>query len=52
MHRRLLSPRILERLQHRGPVFTWNVTDHAMLADLSERGIAGVILDDLDLARP
>ncbi len=52
VHRRLLTPSVIERLTSRGPVFTWSVTDRDTIDELEQKGIAGVILDDLDLVAP
>lgn len=50
INRRLLTPRLIERLRHRGPIFTWGVTDRATIEWLERHQIAGVIIDDLGLA--
>lgn len=50
IHRRFLTPSIIERLRSRGPIFAWGATDRASVEWLEEQGIAGVILDDLGLA--
>lgn len=49
VHRRLLTPGTLDRLMRRGPVFTWGVNDRSTIEELEQRGIAGVILDDIEL---
>lgn len=50
VNRRLLSDKMIERLRGRGQLYTWNVRDEATVEHLRDRGLDGVILDDIDLA--
>ncbi len=50
VHERLLDGPTLSALSARfGAVYTWAIADRARAEELREGGIAGVILDDLDL---
>lgn len=49
VHQRLLDDGVIAWLLRRGDVFTWAVTDVDRIAQLERSGVAGVIVDDLDL---
>jgi glycerophosphoryl diester phosphodiesterase len=49
LHRRLLTPRVHERLRLRGDVFVWAVTSVDDAVELARRGVTGIIVDDIDL---
>ncbi len=50
VNRRLLSDKTIDRLRNRGQLYTWNVPDKAAVEHLRNRGLDGVILDNIDLA--
>lgn len=49
VHARLLSPRVLRRLLLSGDVYTWAANDAELIARLAGLGVAGFIVDDLDV---
>ncbi|NNC80688.1 MAG: hypothetical protein HKN94_11115 [Acidimicrobiales bacterium] len=52
VHHRLLTDATIERLKRFGQIYTWSVHDVESIVRLHERGVSGVILDDLSLIEP
>ena len=49
VNRKLLTDEMISLLKANGELFTWNVNDQATVKRLAERGLDGLIVDDIGL---